>query len=118
MLKAVTRRRRPTVNDDVFAVGPDKYSFPSGHASRATFIVYFLFYLWPISLIYALPLLGWSFSVCMSRILMRRHHIIDVLVGIILGMLEGLLMDYIYLKEDTCVSLISWITEERVATSE
>ncbi|KMQ92401.1 presqualene diphosphate phosphatase, partial [Lasius niger] len=62
VIKAIIRRRRPTSNDDPFAIGPDKYSFPSGHASRAAFIVYFFFHLWSISLIYAPPLLAWSFS--------------------------------------------------------
>lgn len=113
-LKAVTRRRRPITSSDPFAIGPDKYAFPSGHASRAVFVAYFFFYLWPISLMYTPPLLAWSFSVCMSRLLMRRHHILDVLVGVLLGIFEGLLLGYIYLEQDTCVSLISWITEEKI----
>jgi len=114
LLKAVTRRRRPAVNEDLFAIGPDKYAFPSGHASRAAFVVYFFFHLWPISTIFTLPLLAWSFSVCLSRLLMRRHHILDVLVGMLLGVFEGLIMGYIYLEQETCVSLISWITEEKM----
>ncbi|RLU18780.1 hypothetical protein DMN91_009137 [Ooceraea biroi] len=118
VVKSITRRRRPATNDDPFTLGPDKYSFPSGHASRAAFVAYFFFHLWPISLIYAPPLLAWSFSVCMSRLLMRRHHIIDVVVGIILGILEGLIIGFIYLEENMCVSLISWITDEKVHASE
>lgn len=114
VLKAVTRRRRPTANDDLFILGPDKYSFPSGHASRSAFVVYFFFYLWPVSLIYTPPLLAWSFSVCMSRLLMRRHHLLDVLVGIFLGIFEGLLIGYIYLEQETCINLISWITDEKI----
>ncbi|KAL0111340.1 hypothetical protein PUN28_012910 [Cardiocondyla obscurior] len=110
VIKAVTRRRRPTVNDDLFAIGPDKYAFPSGHASRAAFIVYFFFYLWPLPLICTPPLLAWSFSVCMTRLLMHRHHILDVIVGIFLGIFEGSLVGYIYLDHETCVNLISWIT--------
>ncbi|KAL6261433.1 hypothetical protein P5V15_006526 [Pogonomyrmex californicus] len=118
VLKAVTRRRRPTADDAQFAIGPDKYSFPSGHASRAAFIVYFFFHLWPISLLYIPPLLAWSFSVCMSRLLMRRHHILDVLVGILLGIFEGLFIGYIYLEQETCISLISWITDEKIYGAE
>lgn len=114
VIKAVTRRRRPVANDDPFALGPDKYSFPSGHASRSAFIVYFFFHLWPVSLIYTPPLLAWSFSVCLSRLLMRRHHILDVLVGVLLGIFEGLLVGYIYLEQETCINLISWITDEKV----
>jgi len=118
VLKAVVRRRRPTANDDLFTMGPDKYSFPSGHASRAAFVVYFFFHLWPISLIYTPPLLAWSFSVCMSRLLMRRHHLLDVLVGIVLGIFEGLVIGYIYLEQETCINLISWITDEKISGAE
>ncbi|KYQ49550.1 Presqualene diphosphate phosphatase [Trachymyrmex zeteki] len=118
VLKAVTRRRRPTINDDPFSLGPDKYSFPSGHSSRSAFVVYFFFNLWPISLIYSPPLLAWSFSVCMSRLLMRRHYILDVLGGVLLGIFEGLLMGYMYLEQETCMYLISWITDEKIPGSE
>ncbi|KYN50665.1 Presqualene diphosphate phosphatase, partial [Trachymyrmex septentrionalis] len=118
VLKAVTRRRRPTTNDDPFSLGPDKYSFPSGHSSRSAFVVYFFFNLWPISLIYSPPLLAWSFSVCMSRLLMRRHYILDVVGGILLGIFEGLLIGYIYLEQETCMYLISWIADDKIPGSE
>lgn len=118
VIKAITRRRRPTSNDDPFAIGPDQYSFPSGHASRAAFIVYFFFHLWSISLIYTPPLLAWSFSVCVSRLLLRRHHILDVLVGVLLGIFEGLVIGYIYLDQETCINLISWITDVKTYGSE
>ncbi|KAG5306612.1 PLPP6 phosphatase, partial [Acromyrmex insinuator] len=118
VLKAITRRRRPTTNDDPFSLGPDKYSFPSGHSSRSAFVVYFFFNLWPISLIYSPPLLAWSFSVCMSRLLMRRHYILDVFGGVLLGIFEGLLIGYIYLEQETCIYLISWITDDKIPGSE
>ncbi|XP_014470707.1 PREDICTED: presqualene diphosphate phosphatase-like [Dinoponera quadriceps] len=118
VVKAIARRRRPCINDDPFSLGPDKYSFPSGHASRATFIVYTFIYLWPISMICVPPLLAWSFSIYMSRILMRRHHILDVLAGIGIGILEGLLIGYMYLEQETCVNLISWVTDERMSGPE
>lgn len=108
VLKAITRRRRPSTNDDPFSIGPDKYSFPSGHASRAVFISYF-FELWTMSLIYALPLLTWSFSVCLSRIMLRRHHMLDVIVGACIGLIEGVLVRYIYFERETCTYLISWL---------
>ncbi|KYN14661.1 putative lipid phosphate phosphatase PPAPDC3 [Trachymyrmex cornetzi] len=118
VLKAVTRRRRPTTNGDPFSLGPDKYSFPSGHSSRSAFVVYFFFNLWPISLIYSPPLLAWSFSVCMSRLLMRRHYMLDVFGGVLLGIFEGLLIGYFYLEQETCVYLISWITDDKIPGSE
>ncbi|XP_043685345.1 phospholipid phosphatase 6 [Vespula pensylvanica] len=114
ILKALTRRRRPAVNDDPFSIGPDKYSFPSGHASRCTFIVYYFLYLWPISVIFAPSLLVWCTCVCLSRLLMRRHNILDVLVGIVLGILEGMFIGYLYLSQDTCINLVTWITNEKI----
>lgn len=114
ILKALVRRRRPSINSDPFSMGPDKFSFPSGHASRVTFLVYFFFYLWPLSVIWTLPLLAWCFSVCVSRLLMRRHHILDVLAGIVLGIFEGMIINYLYLSPNTCTNFISWITNEKI----
>ncbi|XP_032677295.1 phospholipid phosphatase 6-like [Odontomachus brunneus] len=118
IVKGITRRRRPAVNDDPFSMGPDKYSFPSGHASRVTFIVYLFIYLWPVASIFVPPLLAWSISIYISRILMRRHYILDVLAGIALGILEGLIVGYVYLDQETCVNLVSWMTEEKMSGPE
>lgn len=115
VLKAITRRRRPTTNDDPSSA---KDSFPSGHVSRATFVAYYFLNLWPLPLICAPPLLAWCSSVCISGLLMRKHHILDVLTGILLGVFQGLLMGYIYLEKDTCTSLIWWITDEKISGAE
>ncbi|XP_012254170.1 polyisoprenoid diphosphate/phosphate phosphohydrolase PLPP6 [Athalia rosae] len=118
VIKAITRRRRPAVNDDPLAMGPDKFSFPSGHASRSMFVVYFFFNLWPVSWIFRLPMLAWLVSVCASRILLFRHYLLDILAGVCLGILEGLFIGLIYLDQETCVSLISWISDEKVEGGE
>lgn len=118
LVKAITRRRRPAFNDDVFAMGPDKFSFPSGHASRAMFVVYFFFNLWPINWIFRLPMLAWMVCVCLSRILLERHYLLDVLAGVLLGIVEGLFVGLIYLDQETCVSLVSWISDEKVEGGE
>lgn len=114
LLKAITRRRRPAHNDDPFAIGPDKYSFPSGHASRSAFITYFFLNLWSVPMFLTPPLLAWTISVCVSRLLMRRHHLLDVLFGILLGIVEGLVIKMIYLDSETCLSLVSWLTDEKL----
>ncbi|XP_039309542.1 phospholipid phosphatase 6 [Solenopsis invicta] len=115
-LKAATRRRRPITTSDSFAL--EKDSFPSGHSTNAAFITYFFLYLWPVSFICIPFLLAWSFSVCMSRLLTRKHYIADVLAGIALGMLQGLLQGYIYLEQDTCTRLVWWITDEKISGAE
>jgi len=114
ILKAATRRRRP-MTDCNFA--SEKDSFPSGHSSRTAFITYFFLNLCPALLICILCL-AWSFSVCMSRLLMRRHHILDILVGIALGIFQGLLIEYIYLEQEICASLVWWITDEKISGAE
>ncbi|EZA52143.1 phospholipid phosphatase 6 [Ooceraea biroi] len=116
VLKAITRRRRPASNDGDASAKKD--SFPSGHASRATFIVYFFLNLWPLPLICMPPLLAWSFSVSMSKLLMRRHHVLDILAGIALGTFEGLLIGYMYLDQQTCTGLVWWLTDEKISGAE
>lgn len=114
----MARRRRPKINDDPFAIGPDKYSFPSGHASRAMLVFYFFQYLWPLPVIYFPPLIAWVVSISLSRLLMRRHYILDILAGLTLGFAEGILMSFLYLERDTCFSLVSWITDEKIDGAE
>ena len=87
--KGLIRRSRPAVNhDDVLSIGPDKYSFPSGHTSRAIFL---LFYFIQTSFFQSLPvpmLIIWLGSVVASRILLGRHYISDVIAGIFFGIFE------------------------------
>lgn len=94
-------------------MGPDKYSFPSGHASRSIFITYFFINVWSLPVIFILPLIAWSSAVCLSRLLMRRHHLLDIIAGIILGIIEGFIVGFMYLNAETCISLISWLTDEK-----
>lgn len=115
VLKAVTRRRRPMTNGNL---SHNKDSFPSGNAARVAFITYFFLNVWPVPLVCVPPLLAWSFSVCMSRLLMREHHIVDILAGIALGIFEGMLIGYIYLERETCISLVWWITDEKISGAE
>ncbi|XP_073975977.1 polyisoprenoid diphosphate/phosphate phosphohydrolase PLPP6 isoform X2 [Rhodnius prolixus] len=91
LLKAFTRRRRPAGNhsDMFFTVGPDQYSFPSGHVSRAVFVTCFFIRLQPTYFILHLLLILWTLAICFSRILLRRHYILDVLGGCILGLAEA-----------------------------
>ncbi|XP_054275130.1 polyisoprenoid diphosphate/phosphate phosphohydrolase PLPP6-like [Macrosteles quadrilineatus] len=120
VLKAVFRRRRPAGNqpDMLGSIGPDVYSFPSGHVSRACFIAYFFLILYPIHFIFRLPLLAWVFSVSASRILLRRHHLLDVFAGVLLGIVNALLISLIWLSENTAVYIVSFISDERIEGSE
>ncbi|XP_043263189.1 phospholipid phosphatase 6 [Colletes gigas] len=115
VLKAITRRRRPTSAAVPLAIGPDKYSFPSGHASRAMFLLYFFNHLWPVPMIFFPPLVAWVSATALSRIMMGRHHILDIIAGLLLGYVEGLLMSFLYLEPQTCLYLVSFMTDEKVS---
>lgn len=114
VIKAFVRRRRPIPMNKLLAVGPDKYSFPSGHASRAVMVVFILTYLSPVSIIFYPPLLAWASAVSISRVLVERHYILDVLGGVGLGLLEGLVMCLIWLSQGTSVSILSSLSDEKL----
>lgn len=100
-LKSTVKRPRPIYNHGMFiALAPDKWSFPSGHSSRALLTAaFFLFcketlkdiivsdgFLKP----FLIGLFVWAIATAFSRILLGRHFVTDVIVGSILGVLEGL----------------------------
>lgn len=112
-IKAATRRRRPVATDDPFAMGPDKFSFPSGHASRAFLVAVFFSWLSPLPLLMWPPLFAWAFAVTLSRLLMYRHHIIDVLCGCALGVLEACVLALLWVERDTALSIMTWISDDK-----
>lgn len=113
IVKALVRRRRPVPMNKLLEVGPDKYSFPSGHASRAALIAFILMYQDPVSIIFFPPLLAWVTSVSVSRVLAQRHYILDVLAGIGLGLLEGLFMCLIWFSQSTSAGILASLSDEK-----
>eukprot|EP00051_Salpingoeca_urceolata_P007179 m.95316 g.95316 ORF g.95316 m.95316 type:complete len:174 (+) comp15149_c0_seq1:46-567(+) len=86
LCKAVFRRQRPSYNqDDMLAtVLVDRYSFPSGHTTRATMLAMFA------ATVFATPTATtaaavWAVAVGLSRIALGRHHVLDVVVGVLVG---------------------------------
>lgn len=88
-VKRIFRRERPTESgDERFAVRtPSTSSFPSGHASSATFAAMILvsFTGWPE---------GWVFVVvavvvALSRVMVRIHHASDIVGGVAVGAALG-----------------------------
>ena len=106
ILKLVFRRSRPAHNKDdmkgaVTAV--DKFSFPSGHATRAAMLTgYFVFHVCDTTS-QTICIVLWSICVSVSRVALGRHHLIDVTCGYIVGVLEYLLLVYLWVSRETCL---------------
>lgn len=93
------------------------FSFPSGHASRSFFILFFFTVLDPVSYFFWPPLFAWAVSVAMSRLLLYRHHILDITAGVALGMLEAVLLSILWMNKETAHWVMSWISDENLPGS-
>lgn len=113
IVKAAVRRRRPIPMNKLIPGNPDKYSFPSGHMSRAVLIAFILIYVDPISFIFYPPLLAWVVAVGVSRVLAERHYILDVLGGTGIGILEGLVMSVLWLSASTTAGIVASLSDEK-----
>lgn len=84
ILKGIFRRQRPKAKK---AFATDKYSFPSGHAARATAVA--------LTLAFHTPILApawfiWAILVSLARVALSRHFLSDVVGGMAVGMLVGI----------------------------
>lgn len=120
IIKAFIRRRRPVgnKNDQWVTFGPDNYSFPSGHVSRAFFIVFFFSKLYPLNEFIVVVICIWAIAVSFSRILLRRHYLLDVIAGSILGYLLSLIISVIWVNKDTAEYIISFISDDNLEGGE
>lgn len=108
IIKAMVRRRRPSHNRmDMFATfSVDAYSFPSGHATRAAMCGRFLL----SHLVLAAPLrvlvLLWVGIVGLSRVLLGRHNVTDVLFGFWMGYWQYNLVEMLWISPQTLQGLL------------
>ncbi|CAK1548681.1 unnamed protein product [Leptosia nina] len=113
IIKAFVRRRRPIPMNKLIPGNPDKYSFPSGHASRSVLIAFILICVDPVSFIFYPPLLAWVTSVAISRVLAERHYFLDVFGGIGVGIMEGLFISIIWLSQNASTSILNSLSDEK-----
>lgn len=98
LLKGLIRRGRPVYNDDAkdmkVVVAVDQYSFPSGHASRSMFIAIFCITVGADHVGMKLVALTcvWAVILGLSRCLMGRHYLGDVLAGMCVGLVTVALL--------------------------
>lgn len=100
--QAITRRRRPALNrPDMFAtVSVDKFSFPSGHSTRAVALALFFWRSRPLPFPLPAAVAAWAAAVCASRVLLGRHHVLDVAGGLAVGAAEHLALAATWMGED------------------
>ena len=123
VIKAFARRRRPSFQSDeqwfvkiedklTGGRGVDKFSFPSGHASRAGGFVFFFWFLYPLNFFFRIAVLIWSSSVAVSRVFLCRHHILDVAAGLLLGYVEYIVMCFLWMGEERAKYLLTYLGGE------
>ena len=81
--KYVVRRKRPWEQPRFYAVKSDRYSFPSGHATRMVAIAVVLAHYVP-SVAVAGYLLAAVVAIC--RVLVGVHYVSDVVAGALIGL--------------------------------
>ena len=102
LIKIIFRRQRPNYNkgDMFLTVSVDKYSFPSGHTTRAVLMATFIINHIDITVnsSFATLLILWAMLIGISRIALGRHHISDVLFGALIGYLQFKFLVYLWLQ--------------------
>ena len=84
-IKMCVRRPRPPGQAGMIYRKADPFSFPSGHAARATMLCLLACALGPRAAIIAITI--WSPFMVLSRIAIGLHYVFDVVGGIVLGVL-------------------------------
>lgn len=109
VVKGLVKRPRPTHNKmDMFVtISVDKYSFPSGHATRAALVCRFILR----HLVLAVPLrvlvVLWALIVSISRVMLGRHNMTDVLFGLLLGYALYGVVEHCWLSPATAPALFA-----------
>ncbi|XP_077352780.1 inactive phospholipid phosphatase 7-like [Festucalex cinctus] len=88
-------------------VAMDAYAFPAAHASRAAMVSKFLLSHLVLAVPLRILLVLWAVLVGVSRVLLGRHHLTDVVCGFALGLFHFGLMETVWLSSNTCQTLIS-----------
>ncbi|CAJ0583951.1 unnamed protein product, partial [Mesorhabditis spiculigera] len=92
VVKVCVQRPRPLHNRDDFRYGApiaDRFSFPSGHTTRAAMLARFLERTVEMTPLWNNGMWLLVGIVALSRISMGRHHPSDVLAGVVIGILEA-----------------------------
>jgi len=89
-VKFSVRRSRPPGEWGAIYRNTDPHSFPSGHAARSALLAVLAIELCPLW--FTILILAWVPLVSLARITMGLHYLSDVLAGMVLGVMVGLLI--------------------------
>uniref|UniRef100_A0A8C5QF97 Polyisoprenoid diphosphate/phosphate phosphohydrolase PLPP6 n=1 Tax=Leptobrachium leishanense TaxID=445787 RepID=A0A8C5QF97_9ANUR len=107
IVKGIVKRPRPMQNRmDMFATfSVDKYSFPSGHATRAAMVARFMLKHLVLAVPVRILVVLWAIVVSLSRVVLGRHNVTDVVFGFIMGHMQFTLVEHLWLSPNALPSL-------------
>ncbi|KAJ3605471.1 hypothetical protein NHX12_027517 [Muraenolepis orangiensis] len=108
-VQRLVKRRGPWEMTPGFldCVSMDVYSFPAAHASRAAMVSKFLLSHLVLAVPLRILLVLWACLVGVSRVMLGKHHLTDMVCGFAMGLLHFSLMENVWLSSGTCQTLIS-----------
>ncbi|XP_054845086.1 polyisoprenoid diphosphate/phosphate phosphohydrolase PLPP6-like [Eublepharis macularius] len=115
VLKGLVKRRRPTYNEtDMFiTISVDKYSFPSGHSTRAAMVSRFVLENLTLAVPLQVLVVLWALVVGISRVMLGRHNVTDVLFGLVMGYMQYSVVEYFWLSPATVPALFTARSESK-----
>ncbi|KAM4552647.1 polyisoprenoid diphosphate/phosphate phosphohydrolase PLPP6-like [Odontesthes bonariensis] len=107
-VKTLVGRRRPAQNrsDILSAFFVERYSFPSGHASRAAMCARFFLAQLVDTASMRVVVVGWATLVSLSRLLLARHYVTDVGFGLAMGYCQYSLVERLWVTWDCLQDLM------------
>ncbi|CAK6952146.1 polyisoprenoid diphosphate/phosphate phosphohydrolase PLPP6-like [Scomber scombrus] len=117
VVKTLVRRRRPTKNrSDIFSnFFVERYSFPSGHATRAAMCARFLLAQLVDTTSMRVLVVGWAGLVSLSRLLLARHYVTDVGFGLAMGYCQYSIVERLWVTWDCLQDLLLMRLQERLS---
>lgn len=116
LLKALVRRQIPVQNrsDILSALFAERYSFPSGHATRAAMCARFFLAQLSDTASTRFLVVGWSVLVSLSRLLLARNYVTDVGFGLAMGFCQYSLVERLWVTWDGLRDLLFLRLRERL----
>ena len=72
--------------------------------------MFFFLWLYPLPLVINLVIITWAVATAISRICLARHHILDVVGGLVLAFIEYYLMALLWLNDEKARKYSSYVS--------